>query len=176
MTRKNLLHNALWMLIIQTMIYVPFACAQSKTGSMTPFDYTKAWKEVQEFDDKQLPESALKAVNIIYEHAKQDNNAGQLVKAVVHQLKFTEYKEDDAIAQNLNRIRTELATASFPVKPLLHSMLGEMYWQYYQSNRYRFQDRTRISNDNDNDVTTWSLDKIVAESFSQYRQSLLETD
>ncbi|MEJ1239910.1 alpha-2-macroglobulin family protein [Chryseolinea sp. T2] len=176
MTKKQLLHTALWVLIIHTMIYVPFACAQSKTGSMTPFDYNKAWREVQEFDDKQLPESALKAVNIIYEHAKQDNNAGQLVKAVVHQLKFAEYKEDNAVALNLNRIRTELATASFPVKPLLHSMLGEMYWQYYQSNRYRFQDRTRISNDNDDDITTWSLDKIVAESFSQYRQSLLETE
>ena len=174
MTKKHLFHKALWILIIHAMIYVPLACAQSKTGSMTPFDYNKAWKEVQEFDDKELPESALKAVNIIYERAKQDNNAAQLVKAVVHQLKYTDYKEENAIALNLARVQAELRTASFPVKPLLHSMLGEMYWQYYQSNRYRFRDRTRISSDNDDDVTTWSLDKIVGETFSHYRQSLLD--
>ncbi|MGC3946976.1 MAG: alpha-2-macroglobulin family protein [Chryseolinea sp.] len=176
MTKKQLLHKALLVLVIQAMIYVPLACAQSKSGTMTPFDYNKAWKEVQEFDDKELPESALKAVNIIYDHAKQENNSAQLVKAVVHQLKYTDYKEENGIAQNLARLKVEISTATFPVKPLLHSMLGEMYWQYYQTNRWRFQDRTRISNDNDDDVTTWSLDKIVEETFSQYRQSLQDAD
>src|SRR6478752_2212670 len=85
MLKNHLLHKALWVLIILATMYVPFAGAQSKTVTMTPFDYNKAWKEVQELDDKELPESALKAVNVIYERAKQDSNAGQLVKAVVHQ-------------------------------------------------------------------------------------------
>ncbi|HTF19322.1 MAG TPA: alpha-2-macroglobulin family protein, partial [Chryseolinea sp.] len=143
---------------------------------MTPFDYNKAWKEVQAFDDKELPESALKAVNIIYEHARQDNNAAQLVKAIVHQLKYTDYKEEEGFAKNLTKLKTEISTASFPVRPLLHSMLGEMYWQYYQNNRYRFQGRTDIQNAVDDDVTTWSLDKIVSETFNHYRESLKDVD
>jgi hypothetical protein len=48
---------------------------------MTPYDYGKAWKEVEDFESKGLPESALKSVNAIYEQAKKENNAGQLVKA-----------------------------------------------------------------------------------------------
>lgn len=172
MTRNHLLNQALWALAIYAILFVPYACAQSKTAMTTPFDYNKAWKEVQEFDDKQLPESALKTVNTIYENAKRDNNAAQLVKAVVHQLKFTDYREEEAFSRNLVRLKAEAATAGFPVKPLLHSMLGEMYWQYYQNNRYRFQNRTNIAGFDDGDVTTWSLEKIVSEAFSEYRLSL----
>lgn len=169
---KNQFITALWALIAFVAMYVPLACAQSKTGSMTPYDYTKAWKEVQEFDEKELPESALKTVNIIYENAKKENNASQLVKAIIHQLKYTQYKEDDAFTKNLSRLKDEIASATFPVKPLLHSMLGELYWQYYQHNRYRFQQRTKLANDESEDVATWSLDKIVHETFEQYRLSL----
>ncbi len=176
MLKNHLFHNALWVLIILSTMYVPFACAQSKTGTMTPFDYNKAWKEVQEFDDKELPESALKAVNVIYERAKQESNAAQLVKAVVHQLKYTDYKEEEGFSKNLIKLKSEIGTASFPVKPLLHSMLAEMYWQYYQNNRYRFQNRTNIPNDDSDDVTTWSLDKIVAQTFGEYRLSLEDAE
>lgn len=176
MIKIQFFNNALWVLFISVIAYVPFACAQSKTNTVTPFDYNKAWKEVQEFENKELPESALKAVNIIYEHAKKDNNAAQLVKTVVHQLKYADYKEDEAFTKNLTKLKAEVASASFPVKPMLHSMLAEMYWQYHQNNRYRFQSRTQISNNEGENVATWSLDKIVAETFSHYRQSLLDPE
>ncbi len=143
---------------------------------MTPYDYEKAWKEVQEFESKGLPESALKVVNTIYEQAGKEKHAGQLVKAVIHQLKFTDYKEENAFVRNLNRLREEAQASSFPAKPLLHSMLGEMYWQYYQNNRYRFNERSEILNSEQDDIETWSLEKITAETFRQYQLSLRESD
>jgi hypothetical protein len=55
-------------------------------------------------------------------------------------------------------------------------MLGEMYWQYYQNNRYRFNNRTDIPSVKEGDIETWGLEKIVEETLAQYRLSLSEPD
>ena len=164
------------LLAVFVTLMVLATCAQTKKSPMMPYDYEKAWKEVTDFENKGLPESALKTVNVIYEEAKKESNATQLVKAVVHQLKFTDYKEENAFVKNLNKLRSEAQSASFPVKQILHSMLGEMYWQYYQNNRYRFNGRTGIQSSKEDDIETWSLEKVVDETLSQYKLSLSENE
>jgi uncharacterized protein YfaS (alpha-2-macroglobulin family) len=144
---------------------------------MEPYNYEEAWKKVEENDQKALPQSALKIVNEIYKHAKEEKNTGQQVKAIIHQMKFADYKEDDAFVLNLDRIKEELKTAAFPVKPLLHSMLAEMYWQYYESNRWKFGQRSALSEEvEQNDIQTWSLDKIVQETMTHYEASLKDKE
>ncbi len=145
---------------------------QNQAEPMQTYDYETAWKEVKAQENKQLPASALKIVNEIYAAAKRDENTGQLVKAVIHQLKFVDYKEENAFIKNLNRLKTEADKASFPTKPILHSMLAEMYWQYYQNNRFAFLQRSETSNFDDSAIETWSLAKIVKETFEQYHLSL----
>jgi len=141
-------------------------------ADMSPFDFDKAWKEVADYESKGLPESALKVVNEIEKEAKARNNSGQLVKAYIHQLKFTDVKEENAFIKNLTRLRKEADEASFPAKPLLHSMLGEMYWQYYQQNRYEFMNRSETVDFDVDDIETWSLARIVSETTNQYKLSL----
>ncbi|HOX82803.1 MAG TPA: MG2 domain-containing protein [Chryseolinea sp.] len=162
--------------LILSFISFQLSFAQQKPDKMTLYDYDKAWKEAKEFEDKGLPESALKVVNIIYEQAKKEQNASQLVKAIIHQLKLTDYKEENAFVKNLNRLRDEAKIATFPTKPLLHSMLAEMYWQYYQNNRYRFNERSELTNVQQDDIETWGLNKIIEETFQQYKLSLEESD
>jgi uncharacterized protein YfaS (alpha-2-macroglobulin family) len=162
-------------LVILFIFFTHVNFAQTKTTSM-PYNYQQAWKEVIDFESKGLPESALKTVNTIYEQAKKEQNAPQLVKAVVHQLKLIDYKAENAFVKNLIKLREEANTATFPTKPLLHSMLAELYWQYYQNNRYQFNDRSDITNAKQDDIETWSLNKIIEETFHQYQLSLSESD
>ena len=136
------------------------------------FDYTKHWQTVTDFEKKDLPQSALKEVNTIYTEAKNTNNTGQLVKAVIHQLKYTEYKEKEAFEKNIEKVKAEIQAAKFPTKQILHSMLAEMYWQYYTNNRWKFNDRTATVNFEQADIATWSLDKIVGETQKHYQLSL----
>lgn len=150
--------------------------AQNKPTTMNSFDFEKAWREVQEQENKGLPESALKVVSEIAEKAKAENNSGQLVKALIHQLKFRNVKEENAFVKNMVQMKEEANKASFPVKPLLHSLLGELYWQYYQNNRYEFINRSETVNVEENDIETWSLNKIVQETFNQYLLSLEGSD
>jgi hypothetical protein len=143
---------------------------------MKNIDYPALWQKMEDFDNQGLPESALKIVNEIYTKAKADNNAQQLVKAVIYTLKFTEYKEEDAFVKNLNKLENEAKTATFPVKPLLHSMLAEAYWHYYEANRYVFSQRTQTVNFKNDDISTWSLEKIVEETIRNYQLSLENAD
>ena len=155
------------------ILTVSGAYAQQKSTGMNTYNYAKAWTEVKDFEGRGLPESALTVVNTIYTHAKQEQNAAELVKAVIHRLKFVNEKEENAFVKNLNIVREEARNAEYPVKPVLHSMLGELYWQYYTNNRYRFRNRTAVVNaSSDDDIETWSLDKIVEETLGQYDLSL----
>lgn len=161
-------------LLILGFLFILFhwGYAQTNKTPMNSFDFEKAWKQVTEHENNGLPESALKVVNEIAEQAKNQNNAGELVKAIIHQLKFTNAKEEDAFVKNLVRVKEEARVATFPVKPLLHSMLGELYWQYYQQNRYRFINRSATVNFDDQNIETWSLSKIVDATIEEYKLSL----
>jgi hypothetical protein len=165
--------SLLILIILLTSLLFSSTYNQSKTTPiMDNFDYQTAWTKVQEFENKGLPESALEQVNLIYAKAKAENNAQQLVKAVIHILKYTEYKQEDSFIKNLNRLQEEAATATFPAKPILHSMLAEIYWRYYQANRYSFSNRTETVNFKNDDISTWSLEKIVDETIKNYNLSL----
>ena len=160
------------LIFLGTLFYLLLFNNVNSFNLMPPYDYDKAWKQVDQFESKQLPQSALKVVDEIYKAAKEEKNAGQFIKAIIHQLKFVDYKEENAFIKNLDRLKREAETATFPAKPILHSMLAEMYWQYYQNNRYRFLNRSETVKFDDSNIETWSLAKIVKETQDQYSQSL----
>ncbi|WP_165823923.1 alpha-2-macroglobulin family protein [Pseudochryseolinea flava] len=163
-------------LALSLLLILAQCVAQNKPNTMTSIDYEKAWKEVLDFENKGLPESALKVVNQIASQAKAENNAAQLVKAIIHQMKFRNDKEEDGYVKSLEQLKQEIAASTFPVKPVLHSMLAQLYWQYYQSNRYQFYNRSKTINFDAQDIETWSLDKIAEETFKHYQLSLADAE
>ena len=67
---RRLLNQSMALLLL--LIIVTQVSAQKKAATMTQFHYQKAWVEVNQFQEKGLPESALKAVNSIYDQAKKE--------------------------------------------------------------------------------------------------------
>ena len=152
--------------------FFSFLLTLFSTQTYAQMTYDTQWKLVTDAENKGLPETALKAVNAIYDQAKKEKNAQQLVKAIIHQLKFTEYKEENAFVKNLIKLKQEADSAEMPVKPLLHSVLGNFYWQYYQNNRYKYSNRSETKDFKNDDIETWSLEKITQETVAQYQLSL----
>lgn len=168
-----------YLLIFISLISVALVATYNSINQPTPMkntNYNDAWQKVQDFESKGLPESALEQVNSIYEKAKAENNPQQLIKAIIYILKITEYKQEDSFLKNLNRLNEEVKNATFPAKPILHSMLAEIYWRYYQTNRYMFAQRTETVDFKNDDISTWSLEKIVDESIKNYNLSLENPD
>ena len=143
--------------------------AQNATGKA---DYEKLWKRVDSLDSKRLPKDAYKAMNDIYALAKKEKNTGQLVKCTIYKLRYIGQVEENSLVKALDDLRKEANQAEYPIKPLLHSMLAQIYWQFYQVNRYRFLNRSATVNFKQEDINTWDLNKVVQETIRNYKLSL----
>jgi len=149
----------------------------SKAFSLTTKDdYDKGWKKVDSLIGKGLSQSALDEVMIIFKNAKQENNAQQFVKAVMYKMKLENTYQEDSYENSIKDLKAELTGTTFPINPILHSVLAEMYWRYYTINRYTWLNRTETVNFKENDIKTWDLKKLVKEVISNYVLSLKDAE
>jgi len=74
-----------------------------------------------------LPKSALKEVDKLDATARADNNAAQQVRATIYRMTFQSYLEEDALVAIINRLKTDIDKAEFPVKQVKQSLLAQMY-------------------------------------------------
>lgn len=140
-------------------------------------NYTELWKELARERVEGRPESAQKIADQIYELAKQEENIPQIYKALIFQSKYTLVLQENADLTVVNRMKTEIAEANSPQKQILQSALAELYWQYFQSNRYKFSNRTATDGGIDKtDFRTWDLARLFAESSSNFDASLQNPD
>ena len=152
-------------------------------------DYKKEWGRVDSLLGKGLPKSALEVVDKIYKVAKQENNSGQFVKTVIYKLKLQAEREEDEDVKAIDELRLEIGEirmekgSGFFVKPVLYSMLAELYRKYYEQNRYKLLSVTSIQlpvnnqilNEN-NDIKTWDARRLVKEIIDSYLLSLQDAD
>ena len=124
-------------------------------------DYQKEWQEVEAFDNQGLPKSALEKVEQLYTRAKTDKNAPQIIKTLIYKSKYMSQLEEDGFVKAVARLEEEVAKAGFPEKPLLQSMLGELYSGYLDGNYWKMQGRSKVSGDFKNeDIRTWDIAKL----------------
>ena len=145
------------------------------TGAQSnKFDsFKKEWTEVEQFEVKGLPKSALEVVEKIYKNAKKKKNHPQIVKSLLYKSKFSLALEEDAQLKVINQLRGEIATSTFPTTNILESILADLYWQYFQRNRWKFYNRTKTSKKVDpKDFRTWDLQTIFEAAHIHYQKSL----
>ena len=138
-------------------------------------DYNAAWRTVDSLEQQGLTRSALEVVEEIYEASKKDNNQPQFIKSVFYKLKFGNYIEEDSHVKIVNDVKAEIDSADFPANAILESILANIYWQYYQNNRWRFQQRTETVNFDNEDFQTWDLERLIREIVTFYHASLEES-
>ena len=123
--------------------------------------YDDAWKKVDLLiDEKGLSKSAIAEVQKIYERAKKEKNNAQLTKALIYQINLNIPLTENGAEENIRKMEAEIQTAQPPVRYILQSVAAEMYWQYFQNNRWKFYNRTNTANVNKEDIATWTLDDL----------------
>ena len=136
------------------------------------FDYDKAWKEIEDLDKQGLPKSALEKVKVLLETARTENEHAHFIKALIYKGKYESQLEEDGLANAIFNFQLEMEKAQFPVKPILQSMLAEMYSNYLDQNRWQIQNRTQTVNFKNEDIRTWTMEQLLAESSKYYWASL----
>ena len=136
-------------------------------------DYKNLWQKVEKEEELGKPKSANELVEQIYQKAKKEDNSPQIYKALVHLSKYQLTLEEDAELSIVSRFKEEINQAKAPEKQILESALAELYWQYFNANTYRFQNRTTTTTGIDeNDFRTWDLNKLFEEAGKYYNASL----
>ncbi|WP_422081662.1 alpha-2-macroglobulin family protein [Ulvibacterium sp.] len=156
-----------YLVLLFTILQFSMANAQRDTS------YQALWRQVEKLENEALTKSALKVVQSISEKAKEEGRSPQVVKALLYTSKYALTLEEDAQLKIVGDFKSEIQKAAFPVKNVLKSYLGNLYWQYFQQNRYRFYDRTKTEVKVDSiDFRTWDLTTLFEEIHLHFTASL----
>ena len=138
--------------------------------------YENNWKKIDSLENEGLPKSALKITEEIYKQAQKDKNYEQSIKSYIYRLKYKNEIEENAFEKLCAELDSSSQNAPFPEKNIMHSMLADMYWWYYQNNRYKFSNRSNTVNFDKSDIQTWTLDDLVQVIIKNYKLSLQQPE
>jgi uncharacterized protein YfaS (alpha-2-macroglobulin family) len=139
-------------------------------------DYKTEWAKIDSLESQGLPKSALEFVEKIYSEAKKENNHNQYLKALIYKMKYKNGTIDDSFEVLLTDLSKEVESAVFPLKQIMHSMLGDMYKMYYENNRWKFYNRTTTVGFQNEDIKTWDLVHLADKIYKNYLLSLENSD
>lgn len=106
-----------WAGILSMLICLPLrVSAQS---------YQQMWKQVESLEQKQLPKSAIQELQKIYEHAKQEKNLPQMMKAHLTKASLSIDITPDSLESELSGLKAWVEEEKDPVyKAMLNNLLG----------------------------------------------------
>lgn len=161
--------------LIATLTLVLFSQLLPAQGSND--SYTTLWAKVHKLERDALTKSALEIVQNISAKAKKENNSSQIVKSLLFISKYALILEEDAQLKIINDLKNEISSANFPVSNILESYLANLYWQYFQQNRYQFYNMTTTETKVDSvDFRTWDLTTLFHEISHHFEKSLHNTE
>jgi TonB-dependent SusC/RagA subfamily outer membrane receptor len=118
-----------------------------------------------------LPKSALNEADKLDQLAHKEKNVPMQIKAVIYRMTFQSYIEENAQVAIINRLKLDIEKATFPVKPVLQSILANMFNQYYRQHRYEYSQRSRLEKPSE-DFTQWDLVTLINETCNLFKASL----
>ena len=158
--------TALFLILIQVNGF-----AQTKANN-----YEKEWAAINKQEYDGLTKSALAETQKLYEKIQKDNKnpvqIGQSIKALLFINKYQARLEEDGLVKAIYRFQEEADKAKVPIKPILQSMVAEMYNNYLQQHLYKFQDRSTTVDFEQEDIRTWDVARITNKCYELYRASI----
>ncbi|MEZ5082907.1 MAG: alpha-2-macroglobulin family protein [Bacteroidales bacterium] len=177
----NLKKNIINLLGIFTLLILissfTLLCSNTKyfNTMASPIDYETYdadWKKIDSLVGKGLPKSALELTEKIYTKAQSENNYPQFIKAILYKIKLNADYTEEFIERTVNDLNAEIEESEEPATQILHSIQADMYWRYYQANRYKFMDRTTLETPDMSDIRTWDMKTIMGRIIHHFYASL----
>ncbi|ATC65256.1 hypothetical protein CMV30_15565 [Nibricoccus aquaticus] len=123
----------------------------------------KEWKQVDEAAAQGLPKTAIERLDPIISAALAEKAYAEAIKAIGRKIALEGEIQGGKAEEKIARLEAELAKAPEPMKPMMQGVLAHWYWQYFQQNRWRIQQRTATAEAPGADLQTWDLARILAE-------------
>ena len=159
-------------LLISALFFSTISKSQTPIMPNKNNNYDLQWSEIAGLEQKGLPKSILEKVTLIYDRAKKDKNAPQIIKSILFREKYAQQLVEQGESKSIEKWVKEAAEADFPVKPLLQSMLAEIYKTFLQNNIWQLQNRTTTVDFKNDDLNTWTIKQLSDEAAKYYLLSL----
>lgn len=166
--------KSLIFVLLSYFLFLANAVQAQPTGDQKKFE--TMWSKVDSLEKKGLYRMAMTEVDEIFEYAADKENHNQVIKSVLYELKFNAYMEEDDYVLGISRLDELIVKAPSPSKEILHSLTAEVYWGYYSSNQWKFQDRTHVGEVDLKDIRTWDLKRIAEKVRFHYLMSMMNAE
>lgn len=130
------------------------------------------WKRVKKSTNDNLPQSAIKDLDLIIEGTQADQAWPEYIKAVGQRVTLEGTIQGNKPEERVIRLEAAIAKAPPQAVPILNTLLAEYYWQYFQSNQWQFVQRTQTGQPPGKDFTTWDLKQIYAKIDQTFARAL----
>ncbi|MFT3993160.1 MAG: alpha-2-macroglobulin family protein [Dysgonomonas sp.] len=143
----------------QLVIGVLLIFSMIMTAQSAKQQYSNEWKKAEKYNEDDLPQSAISVVDGILKKAIADKNSQQIIKALIYKNNLSEKIDpDDAglLVKSLEKIIPQ--TNNIAEKALLHSIVGELYNNYYTNNYnwYNSSDTYQLEGPIPEDMKEWT--------------------
>jgi hypothetical protein len=174
-------------ILIAQQVVKPVRPSNPQSSMSTQNESDPVWKKVDSLANQGLPQSALKLVSEIMQRSYSEGNYPQYIKANLYELKLRAQFEEEFLKNyihereqllRVDQLSTRAKGLKEPIPQILHSILADLYWQYYSQNRYVILDRTVLSGDpgkggvDDAPIETWDINKFIQAVSYHYNASL----
>ncbi|MDR2085617.1 MAG: hypothetical protein LBP72_00400 [Dysgonamonadaceae bacterium] len=126
--------------LVTCLLVNSFASLSAQTG------FPALWEQTKQLEEQSLPQSALEVVDRIYREAKKEGNSPELIKSLIHKIKYETSIDRDKLPDNIREMETlARESGNKAEQSILYSLLAELYGKYYQSNLYKIGQRTALA-------------------------------
>ena len=170
--------NRIPIILAFCLLTVTFILAQQSSSQPRPLPktYEAAWKQIDSLTQKGLFQSALTQINALYERAKVEKNYPQLAKASIGRGGLMVQLDPAQWPAHIKILEADTRLLPEPARSVLQSVLGDAYEAFYQRNRYRIYDQSRVADTekatDSTDITTWDGPRIAQAATRAYVASI----
>ncbi|MGC8866245.1 MAG: alpha-2-macroglobulin family protein [Bacteroidales bacterium] len=137
-----------------------------------PFDFEKAWQQVDSLKAEGQPRAAATLVNKILDAALQAHNDIQLVKAHLYRLAlWSEYQENYELMA-LKRTHELMSHTRGATRNILQSIMGRLLYAYYNQHQWELGNRQSTTQNPSEDIREWSPAHFSDSISACYQESL----
>ncbi len=136
--------------------------------------YQKEWAKADSLANRGLPQSAAEIVRGILADAGARKDNPNVIKARLFLMDADNSREENAGTQQIKDAEAYIASASGVEKAIWQSITAEMYWNYFQQNRWKMYSRTAMAETKSEDIDTWDAPAFFKKITELYRASVAD--
>ncbi|MGV3761145.1 alpha-2-macroglobulin family protein [Parapedobacter sp.] len=138
--------------------------------------FQKEWTTIDSLSFNGLPKSAMAIARKIKAAAQQRGDNANTIKATLFLIAKEALTAENESTFAIQQADSMIRVSDGPEKALWQSIAAELYWQYYQRNRWTILDRTPILGEPPVDIATWDAASLIAKASDLYQVSILNSE